>query len=298
MFAPIGYISVHKLIYENLNIRWKDIFIREFENWVDLCDGDANKAIRSTLVFGPSDEAERMLFNEIKRNMFICSPAGDVFDFYPPKGITSDLCFEHVDPLMIASEIFCIEDGYVFPQEIIKLSRANLDEVRALSLKIFQDNSSGNSVRTTEYLRIASSGFLSIPTWYSRDGYVLSCHFMDWARSKMDNIIGSYFPSIDPLRKFEGWSLCVKDDFQVTDTLKSFLIGDVPLSDAQVAEKQNGRPAVLREGIASLYISRPEIFEQKRSWAWLARVLEREHGIIASKDTIKRAIGSAKATQN
>lgn len=298
MFAPIGYISVHKLIYEKLNIRWKDVFKREFENWVELCDGDANKAIRSTLVFGPSDEAERMLFNELKSHMFICSPSGTIFDFYPPKSAMSDLCFEHVDPLMIASEIFAIDGGYVFPQEIIKLSRANISEVRALSLKIFQDNSNGINVRTAEYLRIASSGFLSIPTWYSRDGYVLSCQFMDWARSQMDNITGSYFPSMDPLRKFEGWALCVKDDFQVTDTLKSFLSGEVNLSDAQIAEKQNGRPAVLREGIASLYISRPEIFEQKRSWGWLARVLEREHGIIASKDTIKRAIGSAKAMQN
>lgn len=290
MFAPIGYISVHKLIYEKLNIRWPDIFKREINERKELYGGDLARVMRSIILFSPADCYESFIIDSIKGRLFIASPSGTVLDFYPPHGVNSDFLFESINPLLYCCEEFNSDDAEPFPEGLWRPAYVNFNAMRQRFIEIIQNEAPLKPREFRSFTESLPTGFTSIPTWYNRDGYFISSNGARLAQRALPEYLAASLPPIDVLNSFEGWALCVREDFEPDQDLKVHIQEGALLKKIEGNNRGNGRPAHLRSAIAGIYLSNPDIFKNKHSWGDLMRTLEKEHGLRASKETIKRAI--------
>lgn len=290
MFAPIGYISVHKLIYEKLNIRWPDIFKREINERKELYGGDLSRVMRSIVLFSPVDCCENRIMNSIRGNLCIASPLGTILDFHPPSEIASGFLFESISPLLYCCEEFNFDDAEPFPEGLGCPAYVNFNAMRQRFIEIIQNKTPLKMREFRDFTRSLPTGFTSIPTWYNRNGYFISSTGARLAEKALPARISLSLPPIDALNSFEGWALCVRDDFMIDQETQDYINGKSIPDEVEDEVNRTGRPSHLRKAIGDIYASSPHIFENRRSWAGIMRWLEKEHGLKASKETIKRAI--------
>lgn len=297
MFAPVGYISIHKFIFDTLNITWPEVFKREIDERKELCHGDLSRVMRSIVLWSPVDDYERRIINSIKSELFIASPSGVVLDFYPPSEASAGFVFESISPLLYCSDVFNLADDEPFPEGIVCHTYADFNAMRQRFIEIIQNAAPLKLREFRSFIRSLPTGFTNIPTWYNRNGYFISSEGARWARKAMPESLSLALPPIDALSPFDGWALCVRKDFEFDQSQRLSVEKGSLFNEADANNRGNGRPAHLREAVANLYLSNPDMFKNRNSWNSLMRALDKQHGLKVSKETIKRAMEAPDAAK-
>lgn len=159
--------------------------------------------------------------------------------------------------------------------------------------------------------------YRSLPLFYERIGYTVSLAAYEWASNAKilnhddDPELTRYFPARDfahaanLLRPFEGWALCVDDDFanqgwpEALKREQSGFLRDPQFFDsAGNVGKNGGRPASIRNAAAIAYARAYPRGHGQIPWKVVLQNVEYAVGAKLSLDTLKRAIDGLHEQQN
>lgn len=128
-----------------------------------------------------------------------------------------------------------------------------------------------------------------IPMFYERQGFTITLEAFDLL-SKFNFVeIPDYSNTARIMRPFEGWSLCVREEFASGSAISRAIEG-VWTETTAASTPTGGRPSVLRDEMAAAY---KRVFPEghsPNSWYYALRKVSEITGRTASVDTLKRAV--------
>ncbi|MBX8812139.1 hypothetical protein HBA91_05855 [Ochrobactrum sp. MR34] len=290
MFAPSGYISVHKLIYGRLGVKWRDILKRGAIERQERTNGNLQEAMRSIACYSPVDLCEMLILRSIRDDLFIASPSGMVFNFYPPCEANSDSIAQPISPIIYCSGTPLSDYDEALIEGVWSAEKKSFNAIRDRLTKAYLEKRETDQAEFKRFLTGLGAGFSGVPMWYSRTGYFVSTKGAQCVRNIAPAFLSRAAPIIKELEPFEGWSLCVREDLVIDQEMQNYIDGKAIPEITEAEGNKTGRPSHLRDAIAEIYANSPHIFENRQSWAKTMRWLEKEYGLKASKETIKRAI--------
>lgn len=233
----------------------------------------------SDIDISASDLFEDMVLRICENDMFVCSPAGnlmqlDIMKILIESWLSSPTIFALEERAMNNSteipDHFYSSYGCADAQRRVEINRGSVKE---------------SILGPYDYCRI--------PLFHNRSCFALDIRPFDFISSLYD--IADIEDEAEILRRFEGWSLCVRAEFAKSELVELLRhharFGDIP----NVAP---GRPNNVRQETAAAYKSLFPRGHNGKSWLEVLRAVNGQSGHSASVATLKRAVRLVSDEQN
>lgn len=231
-----------------------------------------------------ADFLEILFLKSVCENTFIASPSGIVQKFFLKKFFDvhayAGFWMENIEGL----------DAELPPHfvEAYELKSKRIDEATAKyrpELRVFE----------TEFGLL--NYYRRLPLFHERMAFTVSLEVFDWVSQNSPLLAGSLIHAARIFRPFEGWAMCVSEEYAQTEW-KNFMQADrmgLVISTVLQDNDRNGgrgRPPTAKISALSAYRELYPGGHANLTWKDVLRAIQTKTGITVSRDTLKRALAS------
>jgi hypothetical protein len=289
MFCPQGFTSLSDL--ENrLTWDFQDKLIKHISSWYE---GDDDSRFGEIILRTHTmwDFAEYSFLRSIEKHAHICSPSGVLLKFDMRELRTRTEFWE--------LSITQLEDIVRDKPDLPPIPK-NFNRMYDLVLVPFDEIAAEAKEKNQSLFKVAREHGYEIfhqdlPFFYERSFYTISLAAVDYVRKLRE--LGAELPRaeleenadvIDVLRPFEGWALCVPNEYVADHWPKVF--AEEALRENQNLPSSAGRPPIVRVETLATYRRLFPMGHGGMSWPRVMQQVNRASGHQASIDTLKRAL--------
>lgn len=294
MFCPEGFQTLAGL--ENyLPVGLYDKAERSVMEIIPESFTDPKLAIDFLFTISPQDFLESKILRAVEKNAYICSPDGKLLKF-DLSGLLSAVEFWEFSYADLSRatqdhpELGEIPDSFRHAFRLSAMDKADFVE---------EFNREGRSgidgvLDLAKDFNILYSHQI-IPMFYERVAYTITLQSYDVINRYNYIEIDEAHDIVRILRPFEGWSICVREEF-VKDELASSYRRQIE-GPMRPTTPTAGRPSTIRSRTLAAY---QELFpegHEGRAWLEVLRTVNKASGHSASLDTLKRAVKASGVMQ-
>lgn len=260
MFCPDGYDFL-----TNIQNRLSSETLEQFEEHWHASQADSL-----------SDMLEDYLFATIARNVCICSPDGTVLRF----SLNNMLAMPDVDFVPLNEAL------------AIASKSKNVGSLPAHFAHSYGLSLAGDVI-------VEDAGHMRLPFWYERQSGTITLEGYDFLEKCNYDGLHHFHRLAQTIRPFEGWALCVPEAFIENELNSRFReLLQKTVHDDPIIRRSGGRPAVTRMKTREAYVRLFPDGHNDTPWLEVLRKVNRETGLNASLDTLKRAASDVCTQQN
>lgn len=272
MFCPLGYEPISRLVDRVP----KYVFDRFYNSHIEKFSNESRYALSVSV----SDFIEVAMWVIVNEQLHICSPKGDLLK---------------VDFRLFRSDHFTVQDlENLENNKKIDIS-PSIEKSLCLNYLIdavdFENESKKRSIGYWELSKELGYqyNYFSVPLFYERQCYTISLiGYREF--SKVDYIELDWIrPAIAVAAEFEGWSLCVPEDFAKDGWDAAWSENERKIYNSP-EDGLLGRPPVLRTEAIFAYKNLYPNGHGSKSWPLVAREINKQTNRSMSVDTVKRAV--------
>ncbi|WP_419903475.1 hypothetical protein [Kiloniella sp.] len=283
MFCPEGYITMAEIVRKFEGSLFQGVLHKFKTRRNDLHDFFSTS---------PMDELEDIVFNFIEGNAFIASPEGmistlDTLNINGAARIsTKELYFRgaNVDLSLDFANTFKLS---TLPPD--RFSKAYRDQLKA-----------PDSYNPWEFAAATGEANCNhlLPMYFERCGYTISLKGFDYIKNIETSKVERFINTANIIRPFEGWPICVSEQFASEKNMKSecdkwLKLNPAPQPHPRVQaaapQVQSGRPRK-RDLAAKDYRRVFPTGHGNKTWKAVLAEIENETGNSYTIDTLKRGL--------